>query len=333
MKRGLLLAVVLTGSWPAAALGADDPKALVRQAAELFRSQDYEGARAAFARAYELAPKAATLFDLGLSELNADHPVEAAVHLRAYLTHTEEPAPQLESVRSKWLPRAEGRTARVNVFAPAGAQLTVDGVVQARPTGAPGPDGSGMESIVVAAGEHEVVARQGAAAESQHVTARGGELVELHFQRVPDAPGPTGAVGFAAVPERPESRTPRAKWITTIALGSGAIVAAGLGVGFGIAALREANDAANLHNQIAPGAAWTGMQCSGANTGSPQCRQLASDIDSNRLNWSISAASYACAGALAAASVVTWVLWKPKGLVAHPTMDARGAGFALGGQW
>ena len=104
-------------------------------------------------------------------------------------------------------------------------------------------------------------------------------------------------------------------------------------MGFGLAALREANDAASVHNQIAPGPAWTGMNCSGPNAGSPQCRQLASDVDSNRLNWSISAASYACAGALAAASVVTWVLWKPKGLVAHPPMDARGAGFALGGQW
>ena len=30
---------------------------------------------------------------------------------------------------------------------------------------------------------------------SQHVAARGGELVELHFQRVPDAPGPTAAIG------------------------------------------------------------------------------------------------------------------------------------------
>ena len=68
-------------------------------------------------RAYALDPKASTLFDLG-AELNAsNHPVEAAVH-RAYLTHTEEPAPQLESVRSKWLPRA-GDAQRVNVAAPA----------------------------------------------------------------------------------------------------------------------------------------------------------------------------------------------------------------------
>ena len=333
MKRCVLLAMILAGSWPAAALGADEANALVRQGAELFKREDYEGARAAFGRAYELEAKAATLFNLGLSELNADHPVEAAGHLREYLTHTDEPAPKLESVRSKWLPRAEGRTARLNVFAPLGAQLAIDGVVQEHATVAPGPNGSPMASIVVAAGEHEVVARQGAAVESQHVSARGGELVELHFQRVPDASAPSVALGAAATPERTESRTPRAKWITTIALGSGAVVAAGVGVGFGIVSLNESKDAANVHNEIAPGSAWTGTKCSGTNAGSALCRQLASDVDSNRLNWSLSAASYVCAGALAAASVATWMLWKPKGLVAGPTIGARGAGFALGGPW
>jgi hypothetical protein len=259
--------------------------------------------------------------------------VEAAAHLREYLTHTDEPAPKLDSVRSKWLPRAEGRTARLNVFAPLGAQLAVDGVVQEPPIAAAGPSGSPMASIVVAAGEHEVVARQGAAAESQHVAARGGELVELHFQRVPDAPGPTGAVAWAATPERTESRTPRAKWITTIVLGSGAVVAAGVGVGFGVASLNQSKDATNLRNEIAPGSPFTGTTCSGANAGSAPCRQLASDVEANRLNWGISTASYVCAGALAAASVATWMLWKPKGLVAGPTIGARGAGFALGGPW
>jgi hypothetical protein len=330
MKRCVLLAMILAASWPAAALGADEANAFLRQGAELFKREDYEGARAAFARAYELEPKAATLFNLGLCELSADHPVEAAAHLREYLTHTDEPAPKLDSVRSKWLPRAEGRTARLNVFAPLGAQLAVDGVVQEPPIAAAGPSGSPMASIVVAAGEHEVVARQGAAAESQHVAARGGELVELHFQRVPDAPGPTGALGWAATPERTESGRPRAKWITTLVLGSGAVVAAGVGVGFGVASLSQSKDVANLRNAIAPGSAWTGTTCSG---GSAPCRQLASDVAANRLNWGLSAASYVCAGALAAASVATWMLWKPKGLVVGPTIGAQGAGLALGGPW
>jgi tetratricopeptide (TPR) repeat protein len=330
MKGCVLLAIVLAGSWPAAAFAADDADALLRQGAELFKREDYAGARAAFARAYELQPKAITLFNLGLSELNSNDPVDAAAHLREYLTHTGEPAAKLESVRNKWLPRAEARTARLNVFVPSGAQLAVDGVVQQAPTTAPGPNGSQMATIVVAAGEHEVVAGQGASAESRHVTARGGELVELHFQRVPDAHEPTGSMAPALAPQRTDSRGLRAKWVTTIALASGAVALAGVGVGFGIAALHQANDAARVQKQIEPGSMWTGTKCYAS---SPLCKQLASDIDANRLTWTISAVSYACAGALAAASIATWALWKPKGLVAGPTMDARGAGFALGGHW
>ena len=340
MRIRAVMALVLACSWPLPSLAAEDaaPNALVRKGAELFKQQDYEGARAAFARAYELDPKATTLFNLALSELNSDHPVEAAKDLRDYLTHSEEPPAKLESVRTKWLPRAEAQTARLEVFAPAGAELVVDRVVQERV--APGGDAKGppaSTSITVAAGEHDVTARQGSVEESQHVAARGGELVEVHFQRLPDAaaPPPTTSVGWLGAESGPEmgvSAAPsRAKWITVIALSSGAVVAAAVGLGFGIAARDKANDAGSLHAE--PG--WTSTGCSGANAGSAPCRELASAVDANRLNWGISTASYVCAGALAAASAATWVLWKPKSaaLVARPSVGARSGGLVLDGQW
>ncbi len=334
MKRRVLLAVIVAWSWTAPALATDEPtaNALVRQGADLFKHENYEGARTAFARAYELEPKAATLFNLALSELSSEHPVEAAAHLREYLTHTDEPAAKLESVRTKWLPRAEGRTARVNVFAPASAQLAVDGVVQEHAIATPGPTGSPTASIVIAAGEHDVSARQGTVAESQHVTAKGGELVDVHFQRVPDAPGPVAAIGWAdggPMRERAEGTTSRAKWITVIALGSGAVVLAGVGVAFGIASQNKASDVQSLHNDLAPG------ECLGASGGSVPCMQLKSAIDANRQYWTLSTASFIGAGVLGAASVATWTLWRPKSgaVVARPTLSARGAGLVLGGQW
>jgi hypothetical protein len=321
-------------------LAAEDaaPGALVRKGAELFQQHDYEGARAAFARAYELDPKAPTLFDLALSELNADHPVEAAKDLREYLTHGEEPPAKLESVRTKWLPRAEARTARLEVFAPAGAQLLIDRVVQERPVlggDAKGPPAS--TSITVAAGEHDVTARQGSVEESQHVAARGGELVEVHFQRLPDAataPSTTavGWLGAESGPEMGVSAAPsRAKWITVIALGSGAVVAGALGLGFNIAAGDKANDAGSLHAE--PG--WTSSECSGAGGGSPLCTRLRSDVAANRQDWAVATASTIGAGVLAAASAATWVLWKPKSaaVVARPSVGARGGGLVLDGQW
>jgi tetratricopeptide (TPR) repeat protein len=328
---------MLVASWPALALAADDPTAtaLVLQGGDLFKHENYEGARAAFARAYEIDPKAATLFDLALSELNTGRPVEAAAHLREYLTRAEEPAAKLEAVRTRWLPRAEARTARVDVFAPAGSQLAVDGAVPQDAKTTAGPAGAPVTSIAVAAGEHEVSARQGALSETQHVTARGGELVELHFQRVAAAPAPAVAIGWTGSAEtqgRVEGGTSRAKWITVVALGSAAVVAAGFGVGFGIAAANKASDAQNVQNGF--GSTWSSSRCHGASA-PPSCAQLASDVESNRLNWGISVASYVGAGVLGAASLATWMLWKPMSgaIAARPLLDAQTGGVVVDGRW
>jgi tetratricopeptide (TPR) repeat protein len=338
--RALVLAI-LASVWTTSALAAESTAdALLDQGAELFRRKEYEGAREAFAHAYALEPKAATLFNLALSELNSEHPVEAVAHLREYLTHADEPPAKLEAVRTKWLPRAEARTARLDVFAPAGAELLVDGVVQEHATVTPGPGGPPLTTIAIAAGDHDVAARQGTVSESQHVTARGGELVEVHFQRMPDAPMPASAIGWAGggdAREHAEGAAPRGKWITVVALGSGAVVAAGLGVAFGVASRNEANEVQSLHNEIAPGSAWTNTQspCAGASGSSRLCAQLKTALDANREDWTVSAASYVAAGVLGAASLATWMLWKPKSgaVVARPAVGAQSAGLVLSGQW
>src|SRR5579862_6575179 len=112
------------------ATSGDDEAALVRQGSDCFLRHDYEGARVALLRAYGFAPRAETVLKLGVAELQSGHPVEAAQHLHEYLRHTEQPADKLDLVRTKWLPRAEAETARLDVFVPAGAEVLVDGVVQ-----------------------------------------------------------------------------------------------------------------------------------------------------------------------------------------------------------
>jgi tetratricopeptide (TPR) repeat protein len=341
MNRRTVMMFLLAVSWPSAAMAADEPtpNALLRQGAQLFKQQDYEGARAAFAHAYELEPKAATLFNLGLSELNSDHPVEAAKHLREYLAHTEEPAPKLESVRTKWLPRAEARTARLDVFAPPAAELVVDGVVQehAPPAGGSEGQGSPLASIVISAGEHDVSSRQGAAIQTQHIAARGGELVEVHFQRAPDASPPAEALGWSAVEggrerERLETAT-RAKWITVIALGSGAVVAAGFGVGFALAAQNRASDFRAVGNEVDA----TKVGCTGGGGSSLACMRLSDDLEANRRDSAIATAAYVGAGVLAATSVATWLLWRPDrqqaAVLVRPVVGARSAGLEVGGHW
>jgi tetratricopeptide (TPR) repeat protein len=340
MRGGAFVVLILATSWPTAATASDEPtpNVLLRQGAELFKQEDYEGARAAFARAYELEPKAGTLFNLALSELSSNHPVEAVTHFREYLTHAAEPAAKLESARTKWLPRAEARTARLDVFAPAAAEVSVDGVVQKRESveaAAAQNANTPVASIVVSAAEHDVIARQGAMVETQHVAPRGGELVELHFQRMPDAQPPAATVSWNAGANSEEREgietASRAKWITVIALGSGAIVAAGIGVGYAIASENKANYAAQLGNLL-DGAH---IGCHAA-SGPPACAQLGDAVSANRQYWAVSMVAYVGAGVLGAASVATWLLWgaeKPKALAVRPVFGARSASLEVGGDW
>jgi len=338
MRLSAFLVLALASAWSTAARAGEEPTAnvLLRQGAELFKQENYEGARAAFARAYALEPTAGTLFNLALSELSSNHPVEAAAHLREYLTHAEEPAAKLESARSKWLPRAEARTARLDVFAPAGAEVSVDGVVQRREGVEMGPQNPNtpVASIVVSAAEHDVTARQGTMVETQHVAPRGGELVEVHFQRVPDAHTAATIVwNGGANSEKREGieAAPRAKWITVIALGSGAIVAAGIGVGYAIASENKASYAGQLGNLL--DGAHIGCQ---AASGPPACAQLGDAVSANRRYWAISTAAYVGAGVLGAASVATWLFWraeKPTALAVYPALGVRSASLEVGGDW
>ncbi|MGH7440839.1 MAG: hypothetical protein ACRENE_34605, partial [Polyangiaceae bacterium] len=170
----------------------------------------------------------------------------------------------------------------------------------------------------------------------EHVAPKGGEAVEVHFQRLPDAPTTATAAWVPArdAVDRAQATPSRAKWITVIALGSGALVAAGMGVGFEVASGSNAADAQKVQNQLGATSAMNGP-CAGASGSSALCNRLRTDVDSNRLNWTISTASYVAAGVLGAATAATWILWRPRGAAvsARPTVGAESAGVVLSGEW
>jgi hypothetical protein len=333
------LCVALTGLWPATAQGGDPDaaNALLRKGADLFKQQDYEGARETFALAYEVDANAGTLFNLALSELHAGHPVEATTHLREYLTHAQEPPAKLESARTKWLPRAEARTARLVLRAPTGAELAVDGIVQ--PRVASDSLGDDPAPILVAAGEHDLLLRQGTLAQLKHIVARGGELVEVTFPPLADAasgPASGEGPGVASGPGRSESAqttAPRAKWITVVALGLGAVALSAVGTGFAIDAQANATDL----DAIRAGG-WTTSSCWGPNAGAGSCSQMKSDVEANRRDWMVSIAAYAGAGLLAGGAAIALTLW-PGGEPTHvglrlgPSVADGATGLVLGGRW
>jgi hypothetical protein len=318
---------MVLASRSAVAVGDDADGELLRRGTDAFGRKEYDDARVALGQAYALSSKAATLLKLGLAELQSGHAVDATKHLREYLTHAEEPADKLEAVRTKWLPRAVSQTASLDVTAPAGAEVLVDGVVQGS---AP------LGSIVIGEGSHEVTSRQGTLVETQTVVAKAGVAVEVHFQRVSDAIpaaiGPQGPDGEAQ--DRPSSGASRAKWITVIGLGSGAVAAFGVGIGFAVASNNSADQARTLSGQL------NAMNAPSCNTASAPagCGALSQAIQSTNADHGLAIGFEVAGGVLALGSAATWLLWHPAkqqtGRVQmQPMLNARGAGLTVGGEW
>jgi hypothetical protein len=86
--------------------------------------------------------------------------------------------------------------------------------------------------------------------------------------------------------------------------------------------------------QDSAGSGWSRNRCYGASA-PPLCTQLQGDVDANRAYWIVSAASYVGAGVLGAASLATWLLWKPKSgaIAARPMLDAQTGGVVVDGRW
>jgi hypothetical protein len=349
MALGLVsIGSVVSPAWAGPSIAADvvarpdrkNASALVVQGVALYKDHKYGAARDAFAQAYVLDPQPGTLLNLALSELKADEPVQAAHDFREYLRHTDEPQPKLDSVKTTYLPLAESQIARLDIYAPEGAAIAVDGQPQAATLlgddGEPLADGRSL-SMAVRSGEHEIRVSQGALVEVKRVAARGGEVMGVHFQRVADAllaePPPRSEGPTASASSAPAQ--PMAKWIAVGALGSGALVAAGLGIGFSMAARNQASSSQALRSTVDP--AGTGSACFGIASGA--CASLGDDVQAARRNSTLSTASYAAAGALGAASLATWMLWRPgsepgpKSAFLVPTVTPRGAGLLVTRDW
>ena len=327
------------GRSPSSDTPGESAKELAERGVKLFREHQYESAREAFSRAYELEARTETLLELGLAELEAGQPVEASKHLREYLSRRDAPTAKLDVVRAKWLPRAEARTARLEVFVGAGAEIRVDGVIASAalpPTQSGDPTGGPLASIVIAAGEHEVSARQGTFEQSQHVSARAGEVVELHFQRPPPMSAPSATV-WTSDRESHAVTNSGAKWITAAGLESAALVAAGAAIGFSVAVEHSATDANGLIQSV--------RTATGGNSGclppnqAPECGQVSRDRQSEHTNAAVANGLYVAAGAFAVAGAAAFLFWpsskETSGSALHlvPVLGERAGGAGLVGVW
>ncbi len=268
-----------------------------------------------FRKANELARTARTVGQLGLAELAAGYPVEAAQHLATALESPSDPA--IAKYRKALVEALVSARAQIGELAvqggPTGAEILVNGsVAGSLPLSAP---------IKLAAGNVEIVVRSPGCLERKYsVRIAGGRHQELtaNLERIEPSPTPAPVAVVAAssappsadtpaltqkavgavAPGRPSART--AAWIVI----GGAAVAAGAGLTLNLGArntLSEFNAAcANLPTGI--------VQIPGEPLSSDACGDRYDAWNSYR-RWSI--AGYAAGAALAVTSGVLFWMSRP----------------------
>jgi hypothetical protein len=248
---------------PAAATDAKTEAAKrYRDGISAYKKLDFEEARLSLLQAYALDPQPRYLWDLAIAETKANHPAEALMHLRRYLSLPQASDQDRAKIRHV-MAEAESKTGHVQIIAPPGAVLSIDG--QDTPVFADGV-------VDVMPGKHTVQARVGTKVASGEVDLRAGETVRTELMvdpgpasSPPPQPSPVASPPSMMPSPSPPAQSPPASaehraqsagaswWTTPHTVG--VVSAAGGGVALGLnLAFHEAASAAgdpSTHNTFA----------------------------------------------------------------------------------
>jgi hypothetical protein len=323
--RGFVAVMVLVAIvWNATPARADaaEVEALIAKGNELRRAGKPGPALPYFQKAYELAHTPRTTGQLGLAELAAGYPVEAADHLATALESPNDPSiSKYRQMLADALSMARGQIGELAVQgSPPGAEVIVDGrSAGALPLAA---------TIKVPAHNTEVVVRApGYAERRQFVSVAGGHRheVAIDLPRIeqPAQPSPTVTVSpsaattpapeplpsaSVATEQRAPDTAPGRSGLRTAAwvVGGAAVVAAGTGLVLHLAALSNS-------------ASFNGSPCPEMEGPlSPDC-QTVYDAWQSEKRWSV--VGYVAGGALAVTSAV--LFWTARSPSTNATTHAR----------
>jgi hypothetical protein len=277
---------------------------------------NFEGARMSFTQAYAVLQKPEILWNLALAEEKSGIFLPALQHFKDYSRQVTDASER--QTASKHVEELAAKTGHIDIVAPAGATIVVDGVtVGEAPLGEP---------VDVDPGRHHVVARTGGVAKAADSEVIPGQVVHVSFVMIePDTstvpPGsPVVSVPVAAVtaPEAPAANVsggelPRSTrssggfWTPRVvvagSLGVAAISAGVAGYVLGQRADSNFNSAQRLRAEY--------PDC--LNSSSQGCSQLHDKVSAQHEDAVASEVLWTVGGVLAAGAVVTWFAW-PKAL-------------------
>ena len=275
------------------------------------KSRDFEGARLSFAQAYTVLHRPQILWNLALAEEKTGQVVEALQHFRGV---AGDPAAGPDRANAqRHVDSLMALTGHIDVKAPPGAQVSVDGSSTfTAPLAAP---------IDVVPGRHVVDADVSVGPRSIPVEVAEGQIARVNFvpAEAPVAPAPSGPPDTAVTPApvagggpgapheettATSSSASTARTITTASLGGAAAVALGLGIYFGL----QSRSQASTVNSFLSDHSSSYCSTSPASTGTT-CSQWNNAYQAKNRDGVLSDVTYVAGGVFAAAAVATWFLW------------------------
>jgi tetratricopeptide (TPR) repeat protein len=212
IRRVVCLALVASLGHPAGTARADAPPAAVKEAGKhfqrgvaLYTEADYRAALVEFRRAYETAPNAAVLYNIGQTYYQLQNYAAALVTLQRYLNESGAGALHRREVEQT-LETLQTRVGKVTITANlAGADVAIDDELAGKTPFA--------EPHLVSIGRRKITAsRPGAPPQTQFVDVAAGDTVQLSFTL---AEAPIAAAPITPIAPRPVSVTPEAPAVPT----------------------------------------------------------------------------------------------------------------------
>jgi hypothetical protein len=276
VAAALLIAFVpATTSTSALAQTSDDPivkaaRARFNEGVDFYDKGQFENARAAFLQAYALRKHPAVLLNLAQSSLRSGHTLEAARYFEQYLRESAALSAAQRGDAEKGLADARTKLGRLDVIAPAGTEIDVDGEhvgtaplsdpVDVEPGSHTVKSGSDSKTVTVAAGQVEAVSLE--ASPAAPVTPAAPSAPEGEEQNVP-SPASTLAtpppVAATAEPNHPGLFSPP-NTMAPFWIGLGVGVAGGAtAIVFAVFKAQANSNADSVSNQIVDAARASGI--------------------------------------------------------------------------
>lgn len=341
-------AAVLVAAAPSVAAADDkavgEAQARFEEGLKRVKASDFESARMSFVQAYAVLHKPEILWNLALSEEKSGHPLDGLVHFKEFAKQAPEEADRGRA--QKHIDALMAQTGHIEVQAPAGTSLTLDGATNIGTAPLAG-------ALDVPPGHHVIEGKLTDGTKALGVEAVAGELAHVSFLVAgPDRPSPAAPVSSTLAPEpsappvvaasaimppgAPGSEETRgdnttARLVMTTALGGGAVIAVGLGVYFGLQSRSDASTAAAFRSK------YPSSYC--VNPANVDCAQWNSAVEAQNRDATVSNVLYVTGVVLAAGAIGSWFFWpreretKSAGVWLVPTAGPGGGGVMAGGRF